>query len=61
MNPNEMINYMDKVLAKIEETPDARAERIEEARIDRLERREEERSDYQNSMIDAGMCGSDFL
>ena len=45
----------------IKETPDARAERLEEARIDRLERKEEERSDYQNAMIDAGLKESDFL
>ena len=45
----------------IKETPDARAERLEEARIDRLERKEEERSDYQQSMIDSGMCEGDFL
>ena len=45
----------------IKETPDARAERLEEDRIARLERREEERSDYQQSMIDSGMCEADFL
>ena len=54
---------MKAILLKdaITETPDERAERLEEARIDRLERREEERSDYRNSMIDAGMCEADFL
>ncbi len=45
----------------IKETPDARAERLEQSRIDRLERKEEERSDYQNSMRDAGVCEGDFL
>ncbi len=54
---------MKAILLKdaIKETPDARAERLEESRIARIERREEERSDYQNSMRDAGMKGSDFL
>ncbi len=45
----------------IKETPEQRAERLEQDRIDRLGRKEEERSDYQQSMIDAGMCEADFL
>ncbi|MCK5236060.1 MAG: hypothetical protein KAR06_03660 [Deltaproteobacteria bacterium] len=48
----------------IKETPDARAERLEEARIadlEYLEECKEDRTDYQQGMIDAGMCEADFL
>ena len=57
----QMQKVMDTFFEFLDETPDARAERIEEDRIARLERKEEERSDYQQGMIDSGMREGDFL